>query len=131
MPAGNGSEIDKRMHHWEGALPPELYIEIRVPGASGSQILKQSAHEGGKFVSPTRRPPLHSVNSPNSHFCYRLSRSQGHSVAGRIMLMKNFNDTIGNRTHDLPACSAVSQPTASLRAFSHFASVQRRKAGIA
>jgi len=26
--------------------------------------------------------------------------------------MKNFNDTIGNRTRDLPVCSAVSQPTA-------------------
>ena len=24
--------------------------------------------------------------------------------------MKNSNDTIGNRTRDLPACSAVSQP---------------------
>ena len=30
--------------------------------------------------------------------------------------MKNSNDTIGNRTHDLPACSEVSQPTAPLRA---------------
>jgi len=26
--------------------------------------------------------------------------------------MKNSNDTIGNQTHDLPACSAVAQPTA-------------------
>jgi hypothetical protein len=29
--------------------------------------------------------------------------------------MKNSNDTIGNRTRDLPACSAVSQPTAPPR----------------
>ena len=28
------------------------------------------------------------------------------------MSMKNFNDTIGNRTGDLPACSAGPQPTA-------------------
>jgi hypothetical protein len=28
------------------------------------------------------------------------------------MSMKNFNDTIGNRTSDLPTCSAVPQPTA-------------------
>jgi len=28
------------------------------------------------------------------------------------MLIKNSNDTIGNRTHDLPAYSAVPQPTA-------------------
>ena len=28
------------------------------------------------------------------------------------MSVKNFNGTIGNRTSDLPACSAVPQPTA-------------------
>ena len=32
------------------------------------------------------------------------------------MSMKNFNDAIGNRTRDLPACSAVPQPTAPPRA---------------
>jgi len=32
------------------------------------------------------------------------------------MSMKNFNHTIGNRTRDLPACSAVPQPTALLGA---------------
>jgi hypothetical protein len=31
------------------------------------------------------------------------------------MSMKNSNDTIGNRTRDFPACSAVPQPTASPR----------------
>jgi hypothetical protein len=30
--------------------------------------------------------------------------------------MKNSSDTIGNRTHDLPACSAVSQLTVPPRA---------------
>ena len=33
------------------------------------------------------------------------------------MSMKNFNYTIGNRTRDLPACSAVPQPTAPQRAW--------------
>jgi hypothetical protein len=28
------------------------------------------------------------------------------------MYMKDSNDTTGNRTRDLPACSAVTQPTA-------------------
>ena len=32
------------------------------------------------------------------------------------MSMKNSNDTIGNRTRDLPTCSAVPQPTAPPRA---------------
>jgi hypothetical protein len=34
-----------------------------------------------------------------------LSQTQGHSAAG----MKNSNDTIGNRSRDLPVCSAVPQ----------------------
>ena len=40
----------------------------------------------------------------------------GHSATGRNVSMKNSNDTIGNRTCDLPACSAVPQTTAPLRA---------------
>jgi len=30
--------------------------------------------------------------------------------------MKNANDTIGNRSRDLPTCSAMPQPTAPTRA---------------
>ena len=36
---------------------------------------------------------------------------QGHSAAVRIMSMENSNDTIGNRTRDLPDCGAVPQRT--------------------
>jgi len=46
-------------------------------------------------------------NMPGTHFCYRLSRPHGLSAVGRITSMKNYNDAIGNRTRDLPACSAV------------------------
>jgi hypothetical protein len=40
------------------------------------------------------------------------SHFQGHSAAGMVMSMENSNDTIGNRTCNLPACSAVPEPTA-------------------
>ena len=53
-------------------------------------------------------------NIPGTHFCYRWSQPQGHSAAGRIMSTKNSKDAIWNRT--LPACSAVTQPTAPPRA---------------
>ena len=41
----------------------------RVPGGSGSQISRQSAHKSGKVVSPTHRPPLAPGNIPGTHFC--------------------------------------------------------------
>jgi len=39
----------------------------------GSQISKQSAHKGGKVVSPTQE------NIPGTLLCYRLNRPKGHS----------------------------------------------------
>jgi len=47
---------------------------------------------------------------PGTHFFYRLSWLQVQSVTGR-MSTKNSNDTVENRTRDLPACSSVPQPT--------------------
>jgi hypothetical protein len=43
-------------------------------------------------------------------------------MAGRFMSMKNSNDTIGNRTRDLLACSALSPPQHKL--FLHFVTLR-------
>jgi hypothetical protein len=48
-------------------------------------------------------------------FLLEAESPQGHSAAGRIMSMKNSNETIGNRSRDLPVCSAMPQPTAPPR----------------
>jgi hypothetical protein len=45
-----------------------------------------------------------------------LSRSQGHSGAGRSKSIEKSNDLIGNRIFDLPACSIVPQPNTLRRA---------------
>jgi hypothetical protein len=48
-------------------------------------------------------------------FLLATESTQGHSVAGRFMWMKNSLDNIRNRTRVLPACSALLQPTAPRR----------------
>jgi len=59
-------------------------------GTEGSRKLRfpnfvTMAQDGGKVVSLTYRPPLPPGNAHGTHFCWRLSRSQGHSAIGRIL----------------------------------------------
>jgi hypothetical protein len=98
--------IRKKQSHYS------TWQALRVPGGWGSQILRQSAHEGGKVVSRTHRPPLPPGHIPGTHLCYRLSRPQGYSATGRLMPIIFFSDTIGNRSSDLPVFSSVRQTTA-------------------
>ena len=76
---------------------------LRFLGNRHTKIKKLSVLGTGRLYS--------AWNIPGTHFCWRLSRHQGYSAAGKIMSMKYCNDPIGNRTRDLTACSAVSQPT--------------------
>jgi hypothetical protein len=46
---------------------------LRVSGGWCSQISRQSAHEGGKIVSPTHLPRLPPGRIPGTQFCWRLS----------------------------------------------------------
>ena len=78
---------------------PWRFQEVEAPRFQDSRHMKAvrlSALRTGCFYTPG--------NIPGIHFCQRLSRPQGHSAAGRIMSMKNSD---GNRTRELPACSAV------------------------
>ena len=50
------------------AIPLQNWKALRVPGGRGSQISRQSVHEGGMVVSPMHQPPLTPGNIPSTHF---------------------------------------------------------------
>jgi hypothetical protein len=81
---------------------------LRVPGGWGSQILRQSAHEGGRVVSPTHRPSLPQENISGTHV--RGWVDPRAIVRPEGLCQWKITMTIGNQSRDLPVCSAVSQP---------------------
>jgi hypothetical protein len=87
----------------------------RVVRCRGSHILpRQSAHRwrwGCQCYTPAAI-----YLPPAGRFLVFISvrgsvNPRAHSEAGKIMSNEKFNDVIGNRTRDLPACSIVPQRT--------------------
>jgi hypothetical protein len=77
-------------------------LMCRMSCKSGSlNLLEPSEPHRACYWTPLPLP------LPFTHFFKRLSRRQGHSAAGRIMSMKNSNDTIGNRTRYMIMCRLV------------------------
>ena len=89
------------------AVPLQAWSGPEVSRKLSFADFMTTALDGGKVVSLTDLSPLPTGNTHGTHFCQRLFGSQGHSTTGRIMLLKNSNDTIGNRTSDLPFYSVV------------------------
>ena len=85
----------------------------KIPGGWGSQIFKTI----GSWSWWGCQPYAPAASTPRKNSCYssdRLSQPQGRSAARRFTSMKNSSDITGNRTRDLPAYSAVPEPTAPL-----------------
>jgi hypothetical protein len=82
---------------------------LRIPHCLDSRLT-----DGGKVVRPKHRlrsiPQKHYFSAFDSHFCYRLSESQGLVRPQGLGKLRNFIHLIGSRTSDLPACSLVPQP---------------------
>jgi len=87
---------------------------LRFPGCRWSQISKKSAHEGGKVVSPTHRPPLPPGNIPGTtHFCYRGWVNPRVTVRPEGLCQWKIPLTPSRiEPANLPVCRAVPQPTA-------------------
>jgi hypothetical protein len=63
----------------------------RVLEVEATTISRQSAHEGGKVVSPTHRPPLPPGKNPWYSFL----------LEDEDLSIKNLTDPFGNRTRDI------------------------------
>jgi hypothetical protein len=79
---------------------------VGLQEVEASRIFGQSVHEGGKVVSCTHRPPLPRRGCPWYSFLLEAG-----STPGPLYGWKGYV----SRTRNLPACSAVPQPTAPPR----------------
>ena len=70
---GKGKGKADPLQAWSG---PKVSKNLRFPD------FVTTAQDGGKVVSLAHLPPR---NAPGTHFCWSLSRPQGHSAIGRIL----------------------------------------------
>ena len=83
---------NKIQYHQKIIIPKAIPVQgQRVPGIKEYTISWHSTKERVTFVSPTQRQHLHTSRYPCYQFRYRLSRTQGHSVDRRILLMNITN----------------------------------------
>jgi hypothetical protein len=75
------------------------------------KVARLSAMRTNRLYPPTPPPGITS----STHFCYRLSRPQCDSAAGKIKSIKNVIDPSRNRIRFITACSAVPKSNASPR----------------
>ena len=71
------NKVKVKLSLYRPSRPLEL-MEVEAP-----KIFRQSAHEGGKVVTPTRRPPLPLGMIRGAKFCQGLSQPQDHRADGR------------------------------------------------
>jgi hypothetical protein len=89
---------------------PRGFQEVEAPTFQDSRHMKVvglSALHIGRIYPPG--------NNPGTHFCYRPSRPQDHSAAGRIMSMKKFqrnNRESNPRPSGLQRCASTNRATA-------------------
>jgi hypothetical protein len=67
---------------------PRGFQEIKVASIQHIKVVRLSALGTGRLYTPG--------NIPGTHSSERLSRPQSHSVAGRIVSMKNSDSITGN-----------------------------------
>jgi hypothetical protein len=93
-----------------GREGPQDYETSRL-----KRFLDNRLTDGGEVISPTHRPPFSPQEDSWYSFLLDAASIPGPYAAGRVRSIEKSND-IRIRTHDLPACSMMPQPTTLPRA---------------
>jgi hypothetical protein len=63
-----------------------------------------------RLSAPRSTPQKHDFSASGTHCYYKMSKPQDLVWLKGLDKLKKFIHLIGYRTHDLPACSIVTQP---------------------